>query len=241
MSKVISISNHKGGGVYKIQSIIKPERCYIGSTINIGSRLKTHFKALRNNLHHSNKLQNHYNKYGAEDLQLFILLECNKENILKEEQYFINSLRPYFNICRVAGSPLGVKRSEETKKKLSELNKGITSGFKGKQHSEEVKQRLRKVNTGKILSEDAKQKLSKWSKGKLKTEEIKKRMSEVKKLQTIETKIKISEAKKGKNLSKEHRKKLSESLKGRTSPNKGKRLSEEHKQKISISKKLSYV
>jgi group I intron endonuclease len=240
MSKVISISNHKGGGIYKIQSIIKPERCYIGSAINIGSRFKTHFKALRDNLHHSNKLQNHYNKYGAEDLQLFILLECNKEELLKEEQYFINSLTPYFNICRVAGSPLGVTRSQETKIKLSELNKGITSGFKGKQHSEEVKQRLREVNTGKKLSEEAKLKLSKGSKGKLKIEEVKKRMSEAKKLQTQETKLKISEAKKGKSLTKKHRQKISESLKGRTSPNKGKRLTEEHRQKISISKKLSY-
>ena len=241
MSKVISISNHKGGGIYKIQSIIKPERYYIGSAINIGSRLKTHFKALRNNLHHSDKLQNHYNKYGAEDLQLFILLECNKEELLKEEQYFINSLTPYFNICRVAGSPLGVIRSEETKKKLSELNKGKTSGFKGKQHSEDVKQRLKDVNTGKKLSKEAKVKLSKGSKGKLKPEEVKNRMSEAKKLQTYETKLKISEAKKGKPLTKEHRQKLSESLKGRTSPNKGRKLTEEHKEKISISKKLSYV
>jgi len=241
MSKVISISNHKGGGIYKIQSIIKPERYYIGSAINIGSRLKTHFKALRNNLHHSDKLQNHYNKYGAEDLQLFILLECNKEELLKEEQYFIDSLTPYFNICRVAGSPLGVIRSEETKKKLSELSKGKTSGFKGKQHSEDVKQRLRDVNTGKKLSKEAKEKLSKWSKGKLKPDEVKNRMSEAKKLQTYETKLKISEAKKGKPLTKEHRQKLSESLKGRTSPNKGRKLTEEHKEKISISKKLSYV
>ena len=241
MSKVISISNHKGGGIYKIQSIIKPERYYIGSAINIGSRLKTHFKALRNNLHHSDKLQNHYNKYGAEDLQLFILLECNKEELLKEEQYFIDSLTPYFNICRVAGSPLGVIRSEETKKKLSESLKGRTSGFKGKQHSEDVKQRLRDVNTGKKLSKEAKEKLSKWSKGKLKPDEVKNRMSEAKKLQTYETKLKISEAKKGKPLTKEHRQKLSESLKGRTSPNKGRKLTEEHKEKISISKKLSYV
>ena len=81
MSKVISISNHKGGGIYKIQSIIKPERYYIGSAINIGSRLKTHFKALRNNLHHSDKLQNHYNKYGAEDY-----LSLSKEILKKSKQ-----------------------------------------------------------------------------------------------------------------------------------------------------------
>jgi group I intron endonuclease len=241
MSKVISISNHKGGGIYKILSTVKPERCYIGSAINIGNRCKTHFKALRSNLHHSNKLQNHYNKYGAEDLRLSILLECNKEELLAKEQYFINSLIPYFNICKVAGSPLGVIRSEATRKKLSEINKGIISGFKGKSHSEEVKQRLREINTGKKLSEETKLKLREGAKDKPKTEDVKKRMSQAKKLQSKETKQKISEAKKGKPLSKEHRQKLSESLKGRTSPNKGKRLTKEHKQKISISKKLRYV
>lgn len=237
MSKIITISNHKGGGIYKIQSIIKPERYYIGSATNIAERYKTHFKALRSNLHHSSKLQNHYNKYGAEDLQLSILLECNKEELLAEEQYFINSLSPYFNICKVAGSPLGVIRSEATRKKLSEINKGSISGFKGKHHSEETKQRLREINQGKTLSEETKLKLKEENKGKPKTEEIKKRMSQAKRLQSKETRIKISEAKRGKPMREETKQRLSKIFKGRPSPNKGKSLSEEHKYKISIAKR----
>lgn len=236
MSKIITISNHKGG-IYKIQSIVKPERYYIGSAINIAERYKTHIKALRSNLHHSSKLQNHYNKYGAEDLQFSILLECSKEKLLIEEQYFINTLTPYFNICRVAGSPLGLMRSKDTRRKLSEINKGCISGFKGKHHSEETKQRLREINQGKVFSEETKLKLKEGSIGKPKTEEVKERMSQAKRLQSKETRIKISEAKKGKPVGAETRRKISEMCKGRLSPNKGKTLSEEHKHKISIAKR----
>lgn len=228
-------------GIYKIQSTVKPERYYIGSSINVDNRCKTHLKSLRKNSHHSNKLQNHFNKYGKEDLQFFVLLECNKEELLNKEQYFINSLIPFFNICKVAGSPLGVIRSAETKEKISKANKGTISGFKGKQQTEEVKERLRNINTGKKLSEETKLKIREKTQNKPKTEDVKNRMSQAKKLQSKETKQRISEAKRGKPLSKEHKEKLSESLKGRTSPNKGKRLTEEHKQKISISIKLRYV
>ena len=51
-------------GIYKIQSIIKPERCYIGSAVNIQKRWRDHKRELRNNKHSNKKLQNHCNKYG---------------------------------------------------------------------------------------------------------------------------------------------------------------------------------
>jgi hypothetical protein len=50
-------------GIYKIQSIINPERVYIGSAISIRNRWCTHKSELKGNKHHSPKLQNHYNKY----------------------------------------------------------------------------------------------------------------------------------------------------------------------------------
>jgi len=59
---------------------------------------------------HSNiKLQNHYNKYGEIDLQFSILLGCNKEDLIKIEQYFIDIYNPLFNINLIAGSSLGRK------------------------------------------------------------------------------------------------------------------------------------
>jgi group I intron endonuclease len=60
-------------GVYKIQSIIKPERIYIGSTVDMVNRWWTHLYYLRNGDHHSPKLQRHYNKYGEDDLVFEII------------------------------------------------------------------------------------------------------------------------------------------------------------------------
>lgn len=51
-------------GIYQIQSKIKPERIYIGSTINVKKRESIHLGNLKRNKHHSHKLQRHYNKFG---------------------------------------------------------------------------------------------------------------------------------------------------------------------------------
>ena len=61
-------------GIYKIVSKIRPDRMYIGSSINIPKRWREHISNLKKNKHHSKQLQNHFNKYGEADLQFSILL-----------------------------------------------------------------------------------------------------------------------------------------------------------------------
>jgi group I intron endonuclease len=100
----------KISGIYQIQSKIKPERIYIGSAININSRWNMHLFRLRKKEHHSIKLQNHYNKYRESDLQFSVLLGCDKGDLIKIEQYFIDSYNPWFNIAKKAGSALGIRR-----------------------------------------------------------------------------------------------------------------------------------
>jgi len=132
----------KISGIYKIESKRKPERCYIGSAKDIHNRWKTHLRDLRLNKHHSKKLQRHVNKYGIEDLAFSILLGCDVADLLKHEQYFLDSLETYFNTCKIAGSVLGVKRgnpwntgkkmSVEYRKRLSDAHKGQPPWNKGK-------------------------------------------------------------------------------------------------------------
>jgi len=121
----------KISGIYKIQSAIKPNRVYIGSAVNINHRWNCHLSDLRKNKHHSKKLQNHLNKYGESDLLFSILLGCPKEDLIKNEQYFLDSYKPYFNICQIASSQFGLKRSEETKNKMRQ-----------RKHSEEYKLKM---------------------------------------------------------------------------------------------------
>jgi group I intron endonuclease len=117
-------------GIYKIQSKIKPKRIYIGSAINIKNRWHSHKSDLRLNKHGNKRLQNHYNKYGEKDLQFSIIIGCLKESLIENEQFFMDCYNPFFNICRIAGSPLGTKRSDEVKEKMRQKNLGRKYPFK---------------------------------------------------------------------------------------------------------------
>ena len=83
--------------------------------------------------------------------------------------------------------------------------------------SEETKRKLSEVNKGRIVSEETRKKISETSKGKTLSEEHIKKISEANKGHAVseETKRKLSEAHKGNTLSEEHKRKLSEVRKGR--------------------------
>jgi group I intron endonuclease len=132
-------------GIYKIQSKIKPERIYIGSAMDIAQRWRLHLSQLHNNKHHSYRLQEHCNRYGEVDLSFSIMLGCDIEDLVKTEQYFIDSYKPWFNICPVAGSQLGAKRSNESRQRMAEAAKGHIPWNKGKTdiYSEETLKKIR--------------------------------------------------------------------------------------------------
>lgn len=105
-------------GVYCIKNKVN-NNFYIGSSADINKRKNQHFVALKNNKHHSKYLQRSFNKHKEENFSFNILEECNIENLLIREQYFINTLNPKYNVCKIAGSSLGVKRTEDVKKNIS--------------------------------------------------------------------------------------------------------------------------
>lgn len=111
-------------GIYKIQSIVHSDRCYVGSAQNIRGRWLLHISELKRNKHGNKRLQNHFNKYGESDLVFLIIVGCSKDNLIAFEQFYIDALNPYFNILKNAYSVLGYKHSEETKKYLRQINLG---------------------------------------------------------------------------------------------------------------------
>jgi hypothetical protein len=78
----------------------------------------------------------------------------------------------------------GYKPSEESKKKMSESQKGIVSPNKGNTYSEETRKKLSDINKGNRnklgtkLSEESKNKCSESQRGKKLSEETKNKMSE---------------------------------------------------------------
>lgn len=196
-------------GIYKIESKIRTDRIYIGSAVNISERWRLHLVGLRNNKHHSGKLQRHYNKYGRNDLQFSILIGCDSENLLSNEQFFIDSYKPYFNNCKIAGSSIGIIRSKVTKEKIRISKSGTNHPNWGKHLTEETKSKIRKSLMGHESSEERNNKISKVHKGKTFSEERKKKLRGIKRpykkrrfhnrvSPTEETRKKMREAKLGK-------------------------------------------
>lgn len=122
-------------GIYKIINKLNG-KFYIGSASNISARFSQHKQLLRRNSSHNMHLQAAWNKYGEENFD-FVVVEralqnfSNTEEKIKYirdlEQYYLDTLRPYdkgvgYNKSTSAETPLGMKHSEETKKKLSEIN-----------------------------------------------------------------------------------------------------------------------
>lgn len=161
-------------------------RCYVGQT-----------KAFKKREWQWKNLKRHYNKYidvdrelhGLDKFTVEVLAEADsRDEAFELEKRFIaeyNSVWPNgYNISTGGGGGSGVKRSEETKQKMSEAKKGENHPMYGKHHSEEHKQKisdaLKAENNpmyGKHHSDEAKQKMSDAKKGKHLSEETKAKKS----------------------------------------------------------------
>lgn len=129
-------------GIYIILNNID-NRVYVGSAVNLDTRLYHHKRDLKRGKHHNEHLQNFYNKYGDDALSFEVLETITDKNILIErEQYYIDKYPNKFNICLVAGNSLNRKCSEETKLKISKSLK--RANLKGIPKSEKTKLKMRK-------------------------------------------------------------------------------------------------
>jgi len=172
--------------IYLIKNSVNG-KIYIGSAVNYNVRRIRHLSELRCQRHHSNHLQNSFNKYG-EKCFVFEILEIvsDKDKLIETEQKWINELKPEYNMTLIAGlnSHLGIKRSEETKKKISEALTGIKRSEETKKKISESKlgvnidgSNMNKDKIGKPLSEEQKRKISEANKGKRLSEEQKRKIS----------------------------------------------------------------
>lgn len=56
-------------------------------------------------------------KYGFSNFKLLILEYCSEDIVIKTEQYYMDHIKPKYNIVLIAGSTLGYKFSTESLKK----------------------------------------------------------------------------------------------------------------------------
>lgn len=106
--------------IYFIVFKNNPNKIYIGSAVNFGKRKQRHLRELRKGHHFNYKLQNYFNKYGSGCFGFYVIQHVLPDSLVRVEQFFIDSLQPFFNINPVAGSRLGSKHSVKTKLLISE-------------------------------------------------------------------------------------------------------------------------
>lgn len=120
LDKLAILNDNKNKqGVYLWLNNIN-SKIYVGSSVNLTTRLYKYY-SVKNLTLHNTTIHNALLKYGFSNFSLAILeYIANKEDIIRREQYYIDLLKPEYNILEQAGSSLGYKHREETLKLFKE-------------------------------------------------------------------------------------------------------------------------
>jgi hypothetical protein len=113
----IFADNRNRSGVYRW---INNEngKTYVGSSVSLSVRFYNYFN-LRSLAKSNRLIDMAILKYGFSKFSLEILEYCDgKELVLKREQYYLDNLKPQYNIVEIAGSTLGYKHTEESLEKM---------------------------------------------------------------------------------------------------------------------------
>ena len=160
-------------GIYIIKNKIN-DKVYIGSSVDIFKRWAGHKSYLNKQKHINIYLQRAWNKHGEESFEFIVVEEVEKAtDLVPREQYWIDikkSAEEGYNIKKRADSRLGLKLSEEAKKKISEKNMGHIV-------TEETRKKIAMAQKGMIHSQSHLDELHRNWKGRKHTEESRLKMS----------------------------------------------------------------
>lgn len=83
-------------GIYKITNI-KNGMFYLGGSKDINKRWNQHKRDLSKNRHHSIHFQRAWNKHGENNFLFEIIETTTEKELIKKEQYYLNTLKPWKN------------------------------------------------------------------------------------------------------------------------------------------------
>ena len=141
-------------------------KLYIGSSINLSARFNNHINGVQSNI----LFQRAINKYNLQDFIFIVFEYCETDKLVSREQFYLNFLKPEYNVLLVAGSLLGYRHTEEALAKISEASKknlhsletrGLMSeAHKGKQFSLEHRTKISIAKKDKKLTLEHRTKIS---------------------------------------------------------------------------------
>lgn len=210
MAAVKSRYGAKRGGVYLLR--VGPRRYYFGVAANFAKRRGEHLNALRRGDHHNSVLQCAYNKHGEGSFRFEPIIWCGRETAAKTEAWLIQTYALDGNCANLRlEDGTTYSHSEETRRRISESQKGKVIGEESRRKmseagrrrapiSDETRRKLSDAQRGKKYSEESRRKISKALRGKPRSEEHCR---------------KLSEAGRGRTRSKETRRKISEAVRNR--------------------------
>lgn len=129
-------------GIYQIINLING-KTYVGSSVNLERRLNEYLNPLyisRNLKKGNSKILKALLKYDYINFEFkileFIEFETSTKSerrnlLLNKEQYFINEIKPEYNINQEAGNNLGRIYDQEVRRKMSLAKKGKPGNKKG--------------------------------------------------------------------------------------------------------------
>lgn len=160
-------------GVYQIENKVSGV-IYIGSAVDFYRRWRRHHNELTRGVHSNQHLSRAWEKYGANSFIWSVIEETEptREALLSREQYWLDKARSegreLYNTCVIAGSHLGVKRSEKTKKLMSDIAK--KRGDNGVVRDEEWRRQISEANRSNVetrCDEKFREKMSKLKMGNI--------------------------------------------------------------------------
>lgn len=136
-------------------------KCYVGSAASVSKRWNSHRYMLRKGIHHSPALQRAWVKYSQDGFEFTILEQLTETcQVIVREQHWIDELHAShpqrgYNVAPAAGTRAGVPQPESVKvsskalhlgvAKSAEHRRKISEATKGRPKSEAHRQKIREA------------------------------------------------------------------------------------------------
>lgn len=156
----------KNPGIYKFINKFNG-KIYIGESLNMKKRMFGYFYNYQKRT--DQRIYRAMRKYGLDGFDCYIVetfpINTKKQILIEREKFWIsfynsNNKEVGYNLCSHGLNNSGLKRSEDSKKRMKEVRK-FNNGFKkGSKHSENTKKKMSLSHLGKTLSEETKKKMS---------------------------------------------------------------------------------